>query len=87
MGTTKKKKTSGRKDFIGFILKAEKSKEITLKFLSKGTATELKVFFDEEGYTEISAKDCEDILKIIRNSDGLSVGIPNISLGDAVKSY
>ncbi len=56
-------KNRSRKDFIGFILEAEKDPRLTKAFLSKQTVTQLYNFFQEEGFTDISKDDCVDILK------------------------
>jgi hypothetical protein len=52
-----------KKDFISFILAAEKDKKLTEEFFSKKNATDLHKFFQKEGFTEIEPKHCKDILK------------------------
>jgi hypothetical protein len=52
-----------REDFIGFILEAEKDKELTKQFLDIKTAKRLNSFFTEQGFTKIKEDDCKDIMK------------------------
>jgi TRAP-type C4-dicarboxylate transport system substrate-binding protein len=51
-----------RKDFIGFMLAAEKDEKMTKAFLAQKDAAELKKFFKKHGFT-ISEPACKDILK------------------------
>ena len=51
-----------RKDFIGFILDAEKSEELTREFLAQREPKGLYAFFQKNGYDEILLSDCDDIL-------------------------
>jgi len=59
-----------RKDFIGFILDAEKSEDLTRGFLAQHDATKLHKFFVEKGYTEIPKADCKDILTVRDRLEG-----------------
>ena len=52
-----------RKDFIGFILDAEKDSTKLSEFLAQQTAGDLYAFFQSNGYTDIQEPDCNDILK------------------------
>jgi hypothetical protein len=72
---TAPKRSSGSrrpKDFISFILAAEKDKKLTQDFLLQKTAEELYTFFDTKGYTGIPKGDCEDILKAKNKWDQLT---------------
>jgi hypothetical protein len=56
-------KKRSNKDFIAFILAAENDPRLTKDFISKTNATELRSFFETEGFTEISENNCVNILK------------------------
>ncbi len=59
-------RSRAKKDFIGFILAAEKDSKLTedfLDFVSKKRAMELHNFFQKEGFTEVTQENCEAILR------------------------
>ncbi len=68
------KKITVRKtsDFISFILDAEKSADLTTKFIKIKDAEKLYQFFQINGYKGIPMGDCEDILKAKNNWDDLT---------------
>jgi hypothetical protein len=51
-----------RKDFIGFMLAAEKNEKMTISFLAQKDAAELHKFFKKHGFT-ISEPACKEIIK------------------------
>jgi hypothetical protein len=74
-----------RKDFLGFILEAQKDTNLTSKFLSqcKKGLTDLYNFFQEEGFTAIPRDDCRNILDFVNHPNP-----PIVSPGpDWVKCY
>jgi hypothetical protein len=52
-----------REDFIGFVLEAEKDRELTEQFFDIKTAKRLNSFFIKQGFTKINEDDCKDIMK------------------------
>jgi hypothetical protein len=50
-------------NFVDFILAAQSDRQLLLDFLKKPTASELKTFFDQKGYSEISLGDCEKLVQ------------------------
>ncbi len=58
-----------RKDYIGFILAAEKSEKLTKEFFSKSkkTAKELTEFFHGEGFTEIELEHSRQIKRAMKS--------------------
>lgn len=53
-----------RKDFIGFILAAEKDKNLMTRFLTITDSATLLKFFQDEGFTEIrDKKECGAIIR------------------------
>ena len=57
-----------RKNYIGFIMAAEKNRKLTEDFFSKKKkpAKELLGFFHDEGFTEIELEHCRQIKKMMK---------------------
>jgi hypothetical protein len=57
-----------RKDYVGFIVEAEKDEELTKRFFSKckKTEKELRNFFDNQGFTEISDDGVKQIKQAVK---------------------
>jgi hypothetical protein len=72
-----------KKDFIGFMLDAEKSKKLTSDFLDQRDATKLHEFFQKNGYTKISADDCKDLIKCMEG-EGAKELIRNRPKGECI---
>ena len=70
--TPAESKEPKRKDFIGFILAAERDKKLTARFLSE--KKDLYKFFQGEGFTEISRESCTDILEARTRLEQMSIG-------------
>jgi len=57
-------------DFIDFIAKEAGNREagkIFIELLKKGDATELKKFFDSNGYSDVSLDDCKRLIQNKQN--------------------
>jgi len=68
----------GRRNFIDFILEAQKNKELVVRFLLLTEPQDLKKFFYDEGFRDISD---DDIGKIIEARKSFADKM-NVRLGD-----
>lgn len=55
-----------QKNFIDFILEAQKEPKLGMDLMKINTTDELKTFFDKEGYS-IKEKECEKIAEAMKN--------------------
>jgi hypothetical protein len=52
-----------RNDFINFIIDTDQKETLVNQFMKITTAKDLYDFFQEKGYKDIPANDCQDILR------------------------
>ena len=50
-------------NFVDFVVVAQSDRQLLLDFLKKPTASDLKAFFVQKGYTDISDADCGKLIE------------------------
>ena len=64
----------GKRNFVDFILEAQKNRDLGMRFMQITKVEDLKKFFDEEKFHGISKEDPQKILEAKKNLENIFKG-------------